>query len=128
MPEEQREAQIRIVLSPWFRFFLAHDPAPDLGRVKVPVLALTGERDLQVVAGPNLAAIRAALDGAGHPDHEVRALPGLNHLFQECRTGAVSEYATIEQTFAPAALEAIARWVTAHTARVAAAPGGPATP
>jgi hypothetical protein len=104
-------AQVRALASPWFRFFLDYDPAGDLRRVKVPVLALTGSKDLQAPAGQNLPAIEAALKAGGNPDYTVSQLPGLNHLLQTARTGAVQEYAQIEETFAPAALDAVADWL-----------------
>jgi len=75
----------------------------------VPVLALNGGLDLQVVATDNLAGIAAAL--AGHDDVTVRELPGLNHMFQAARTGAVGEYADIEETFSPVALDIVTEWI-----------------
>lgn len=97
--------------SPWMRFFLAHEPGPVLARVKCPVLALNGEKDVQVAADKNLAAIQTALEESGNRRGEFIKLAGLNHLFQTCKSGAVSEYATIEETIAPAALETIGAWV-----------------
>jgi hypothetical protein len=60
-------------------------------------------------------AIRAALERGGNRDVTVKAMPGLNHLFQTSATGAVAEYATIEETFAPAALEEISGWIGNRT-------------
>ena len=100
-----------MVLTPWFRHFLDHDPRPALRQVTCPVLALNGEKDVQVPADVNLKAIAAALKEAGNPDVTTRELPGLNHLFQTSKTGSVTEYGSIEETMAPAALEAIASWV-----------------
>ena len=112
---EQIDQQARIALSPWFRYFVTYDPRPTLSKVAVPVLALNGERDLQVPAAENTAAIRSALEAAGNKDFKVQVLPGLNHLFQEARTGSPAEYASIEQTFAPSALTMISDWILAHT-------------
>ena len=90
--------------------------ADHLTRSRVPLLALVGDKNVQVVAQPHIAAIRQALDAAGHKDHTLTVLPGLNHLFQECRTGGVAEYASIEQTIAPTALDLISGWIVAHAA------------
>jgi pimeloyl-ACP methyl ester carboxylesterase len=109
------EAQAGLVLSPWGRYFTDYDPRPALHRVTCPVLALNGSKDVQVDAKINLSAIEAALTQAGNPDVTIRALPGLNHLFQTCRTGATSEYATIEETLAPVVLETVADWIAQHT-------------
>jgi fermentation-respiration switch protein FrsA (DUF1100 family) len=105
------EIQTKLAASPWFRFFLMYDPRPTLMKVRCPVLAVIGEKDLQVPAEENLAAIRLALEAGGNKDHTVLALPDLNHLFQTCRTGAISEYAQIEETMAPAALDTISKWI-----------------
>jgi hypothetical protein len=79
------------------------------------VLALNGEKDVQVDAALNLQAIAAALKEGGNKDATTRALANLNHLFQTCKTGAVSEYGTIEETLAPAALEMMAKWILERT-------------
>jgi hypothetical protein len=118
LPEGQRDAQrtqlgggARQLLAPWMRWFIAHDPRPALRRVQVPVLALNGALDLQVPPRENLEAIGAALREAGNRDVTLAELPQLNHLFQTARTGAPSEYATITETFAPAALERVSTWI-----------------
>ena len=97
--------------SPWYRYFIAYDPAPALRKVKCPVLALGGSKDLQVPAAQNLPAIRKALDEGGNRNIEVDELPGLNHLFQTAKTGAPSEYSEIEETISPLALDKIANWI-----------------
>src|SRR5690606_10514926 len=99
------------VTSPWFRFALSYDPRTALERVTVPVLALNGDLDLQVWHEQNLPAIERALERAGNEDVTIRTLQGLNHLFQTARTGAVTEYGTIDETFAPIALNAISEWI-----------------
>jgi hypothetical protein len=75
------------------------------------VLALFGELDLQVEPQQNLPQVEAALKAAGNTDFTVKTLPGLNHLFQKAKTGAVGEYATIEETMNPLALETISGWI-----------------
>ncbi len=100
--------------SPWFRRFLVLDPADNLRKVKVPVLALNGALDKQVIPEQNIPRIESALKDAGNPDATTRVLPGLNHLFQTATTGSGAEYATIEETFAPAALDAMTQWLAAR--------------
>jgi fermentation-respiration switch protein FrsA (DUF1100 family) len=104
-------AQVKALTSPWFRYFMAYDPAVALRKVKCPVLALNGEKDLQVSPTQNLPAIRNALAQGGNQKSMVEELPGLNHLFQTAKTGSPSEYAEIEETISPVALETIAGWV-----------------
>ena len=103
--------QIQVLTSPWVRYFVAYDPAIVLRKVKCPVLAINGEKDVQVSPQQNLPAIRKALAEGGNQQSEVSALPGLNHLFQTSNTGAVSEYGEIEETMSPVAMEKIARWI-----------------
>jgi uncharacterized protein len=96
---------------PWERYFLAYDPAATLARVTVPVLALYGSLDVQVPAKQNGAAAREAL--RDNPNGTVMELPGMNHLLQDARTGAPSEYDDIEETISPAALKLITDWLGA---------------
>jgi pimeloyl-ACP methyl ester carboxylesterase len=108
---DQYEQAVKVMLTPYIRHFLAFDPRPWLTRVKCPVLALTGELDLQVPAGENLISIASALEAGGNRDYAVVKLPGLNHLFQTAKVGAPSEYGEIEETFSPVALATIANWL-----------------
>ncbi|MBZ5581282.1 MAG: alpha/beta fold hydrolase [Acidobacteriia bacterium] len=98
VPGAQADAALQSLTSPWYRYFLEYDPAPALAKVKCPVLALDGGKDTQVSAKQNLPVIRKTLEAAGNKDFEALEMPGLNHLFQTAKTGAVTEYAQIEET------------------------------
>jgi uncharacterized protein len=111
MPEAALQAQLKSIAAPWFRYFIEYDPAPALRKVRCPVLALGGSKDVQVPAAQNLPAIRQALEAGGNKDFEVVEMPGLNHLFQTAKSGSPSEYGQIEETMSPAALERIAVWI-----------------
>ncbi len=104
---------VKAFADPWMRSFLAYDPAPALVALDIPVLALVGSLDLQVSAEENIPALDDAL--AANPAATVMELAGLNHLFQTATTGAVSEYAWIEETFAPSAIDIIASWILEHS-------------
>ena len=97
----------------WFRYFIMTDPAIFWKKVKCPVLALDGEKDLQVAADENLRDIEKVLRSSGNSSIKIVKLPGLNHLFQHCKTGLPAEYNTIEETFSPEALKIIADWILA---------------
>jgi pimeloyl-ACP methyl ester carboxylesterase len=97
--------------TPWFRYFLTYDPRPALRGLRVPVLVLNGEKDLQVIADQNVPEIEKALQEAGNKDVTVRRFPGLNHLFQPAGSGSPAEYASIETTIDPPVLEAIISWI-----------------
>ena len=104
-------AQIQQVNTPWFRYFLTYDPAPVIEQVTVPVLAINGEKDLQVPYEENLREIEAALQRGGNTNYEIHALPDLNHLFQHSETGAPSEYGNIDETWSVESMELIAEWI-----------------
>lgn len=114
-PEGWIRGQIQALLSPWFRFFLMHDPRPDLQAAQIPTLALFGELDLQVPPAENVEALEALWKDVPHSDLTVVVFPGLNHLFQTAATGAPTEYGQIEETFAPVALERVASWIRERT-------------
>ncbi|MFH1700322.1 MAG: alpha/beta hydrolase [Candidatus Zixiibacteriota bacterium] len=99
-------------LMPWMRYFVAYDPRPALQMTKCPVLALNGEKDIQVYAKDNLAAIEEALKAGGNSNYRIEEIPNLNHLFQTCQTGAVTEYGNIDETFSPIALNIISEWIS----------------
>ncbi len=111
------KANFPILFSPPYRFFLAYNPRPVLERVKIPLLALNGENDLQVSAKENLQIISDALKKGGSKDFTVKSFPKLNHLFQTSNTGLVAEYGEIEETIAPTVLETISDWILKHAAQ-----------
>lgn len=111
LTDEGIEAQVSMMVSRWMKFFLSHDPGPVLRKVKVPVLAVTGELDLQAPPEQNLPKIESALARGGNPRFTTIELPGLNHMFQTAKTGLVQEYGRIEETFAPSALETVSGWI-----------------
>jgi dienelactone hydrolase len=102
-------AELQQLTSSWYRYFIAYDPAPALKAVAAPMLALLGEKDTQVTPRQNLGAFETAF--AGRDNASVVLLAGLNHLFQTAKTGATDEYGEIEETIAPAALDAMTAWI-----------------
>lgn len=116
------EPHVRMATTPWFRFLLMHDPAPILRSVKVPVIAMFGAKDLQVVASQNAPVVEEILKQSGHSASKVVVLPNLNHLMQTAETGVPKEYGEIEETIAPAALAEISTWLEVVT-KAEAPPG-----
>jgi hypothetical protein len=104
---------------PWTRYLFRYDPAPNLRRIRAPVLVMIGSLDMQVPAADNLPLLKADL--AGDPDVTIRELPGLNHMFQTAKTGAPGEYADIQETVSPVALDLMTGWITKRFVRNEAA-------
>lgn len=95
--------------SPWLNFFIDYDPSADISKTLCPVMAINGSRDIQVISSLNLAGIKAHLKP--NPKNIIKEYPSLNHLFQHCKTGNVSEYRIIEETVSPEVLEDIVRFI-----------------
>jgi hypothetical protein len=108
--DEQLKQVTEMMLNPHFRSVLACDPAPAL-HLELPVLVVSGEKDVQCPPKQNLPAIEAALKASGNRRYTVKELPGLNHLLQTAKTGAPAEYAQVEETVAPAALKVVGDWI-----------------
>lgn len=96
---------------PWMVYFMKINPDLYWSKLKIPVLALNGSKDLQVIPKENLAGIKASLEKAKNKNFEVIEFPNLNHLFQEATTGSVEEYAQIEQTISPQVLDKMSSWI-----------------
>jgi len=94
----------------WLNYFLNYQPAENLQKIKVPVLALNGSFDIQITSTENLAGIDAALKKGGNKHYQIKELAGLNHLFQTSKFKAQS-YEAIEETFNPEAATIVANWI-----------------
>lgn len=107
--------QIPRLETPWLRFFLSYDPRPELEKLKCPVLALHGEKDMDVSPDENVPALKAALGHNGNRDVTVKVMPGLNYYLQTAETGLPIEYPAIAEAISPIALETIGAWIGTHT-------------
>jgi len=120
-PADLVKQQVEQLTSPWMLFFLKYDPSIAMREVKCPVLAINGDKDLQVPSSMNLRAINESFNKKDsssnntitktNTDVTTMELEGLNHLFQTAQTGLPAEYQRIEETFSPAALKIIADWI-----------------
>ena len=108
---ESIKAQIKILSSKWFGYFIRTNPNDFLSEVSCPVLAINGEKDFQVLADLNLNGIKDSLKKANNNDVTIKKMPSLNHLLQTAQTGAADEYKKIEETVSPKALKLVADWI-----------------
>jgi alpha/beta superfamily hydrolase len=111
VPKSQIDAITEQITGNEILSLIQSKPSIYLSKVKCPVLAINGSKDFQVPAKDNLAAIKSAVESNGNTKVKVMELENLNHLFQEAKTGALSEYAEIEQTISPVALNAMTLWI-----------------
>lgn len=87
-----------------------YDPRPDLERITIPVMAVNGSNDMQVLSDSNISAIRNCLSGK-NSKNLIKVYPGLNHLFQHCEPASSMDYYKIEETCSPEVLRDIAAWI-----------------
>ncbi len=97
--------------TPYIRHFLTVDVGKLLPEIKCPVLALNGTKDTQVDCDANTTRIEK---GLANCKHSIKKIDGVNHLFQHCNTGIVTEYQQIEETIAPEVLQEVAKWIKAN--------------
>ncbi len=106
--------QTQTIISPWMRTFIAYDPTVDLTKLRVPILSIYGEKDVQVPAPENSSRLESILQNKSHPDYRVLVFPDLNHLMQHAESGLPAEYGKIEETMAPEVLQTIKDWIILH--------------
>jgi pimeloyl-ACP methyl ester carboxylesterase len=110
--DAQVALQLPVLTSAWYRSLMGYDPTADWERVRVPVLAIFGGNDVQVLPEQNEPALLAALERGGNRDVETVLLPDANHLFQSSETGALQEYSSLSTEFTPELLPTIVAWLT----------------
>ena len=104
----------------FIRPLIVYDPAPALRQIKLPVLALFGELDNNILAEKNRAAWEAALKAGGHADYTLRILPKANHALLEAKVGNNAEMKSL-QRFVPAYSEIVLAWLSKRLAGFPAA-------
>lgn len=109
--KEEQEEWIKLNLdayvNPWMLYFLNYNPMFDLKKINCHYLALNGTTDLQVPAKMNLGAITSYCNPSAGKTKEIKALDGLNHMFQPSATGSPNEYGSNEITFDNTAIQEI---------------------
>jgi pimeloyl-ACP methyl ester carboxylesterase len=92
----------------WMREFIDYDPAEDLTRIKVPVLAVTGSKDIQVDPA-DLKRMAELVPG----DFEYAEIPNGTHLLrvEEGRPGISNYKKQIRQPMDPRILSIVTEWL-----------------
>ena len=95
----------------WYREMINYDPERYIPRIRKPVLALNGDKDIMVPSRENLASIKQLLDKGGNKHYRIVELPGLNHMFQRCVTCTREEIPELEDVFSEEALQIMGSWL-----------------
>ena len=109
--EETLQANLDELFTPWMSYFIDFNPQDYLCKVKVPILALNGDKDVQVYSKDNLAGVEKAMKKAKNSNYKILELKGLNHLFQKCIFGSPNFYGKNDETFNEDAMKTIAEWI-----------------
>ncbi len=96
--------------TPQMQSLFFHDPAGDLQKINIPVLALFGGKDSQVPAEINKPPVTRALEKAG-VKYKIKVFEDANHLFQKAKTGQVREYSQLENRFVNGFTKLIKQWI-----------------
>jgi pimeloyl-ACP methyl ester carboxylesterase len=111
------DSYIRTATGPWYRYFMQFDPKLFMKGLKMPVLAINGDKDLFVAGEENLHNWKKYLEEGGNTNVTTVLLPGVNHLLQHCKTCTTQEYASLEETIAPEILQTITKWLKDNVKR-----------
>lgn len=111
MSESEIRQAINQMVTPWFRYFISYNPQIALEQTKCRVLAINGDKDLQVASKANLKGIETSLKSGGNKDFKIVEMTNMNHLFQTTSSGKISEYGQLEETFSPKVLELMKDWI-----------------
>lgn len=106
--EEVAEAKSTVYVSDWFSYFVKADPTEYMKNLTLPVLALNGDKDSQVLAPQNIQGFK---DAVYHKLLTTKIYPDLNHLFQPAKTGLPNEYGDIETTISVSVANDISKWI-----------------
>ena len=106
---QRKAAAIQQLVSPWFYTFIHFDPKPYIKKMQCPVLAIGGEKDLQVDAKANNVLFAQYLKK--NPHHRFVSIQEANHLLQPCKSGSPNEYGEIEETMKQEVLDLITGWL-----------------
>lgn len=113
--DEYVNAQVKGILRPWMVNFLRYNPEKYIEQVRVPVLALNGTKDLQILSSENLSEWKRILESSGNKNVTTKELQNLNHLFQTCETGLPDEYEKLNESFSVIAMNEISKWIKKQT-------------
>lgn len=98
----------------WARQFLAFESKTYLAQLNLPFLVINGSKDVQVPALVNQVGFKTGMTPASLVKSAFYVLEGANHLFQQCESCSLAEYASLEQTLDPTLMDWVTTWILAQ--------------
>ncbi len=109
------ESLKNLFMTPWYRQLADSDPQAFLRKIQCPILAMNGDKDMEEVYPDGMDGIEKALKESGRRDFTLKLFPGMNHMFEKCKTGTPLDYPEIRETVAPEVLDNMTDWILKHT-------------
>ena len=101
--------ELASMLTPWYRYFMRINPIPFIQDISIPVFGAYGSHDIQVPMGVNMESLSDNLPANSR--NSLKGYEGLNHLFQQSKTGSIAEYGELTESFNETVLADIVRWI-----------------
>lgn len=108
--QSQIDRQLETAKSRWFKSWIETDPITVFEKIQVPVLAVFGEKDTQVLPKEN-SDKADSLASVSDLYLQTVIIPEANHLFQKANTGMPMEYGILEKEFSPNFISQIDQFV-----------------
>ncbi|MBE8726593.1 alpha/beta hydrolase family protein [Flavobacterium hungaricum] len=95
----------------WYRYTIHYKPENYLPKITIPVMVANGDKDIQVPAVENINSFKKYL---GTKDLTTKIYPGLNHMYQHCKTCTQKEVSELDEVFAVEVMDDISKWILAR--------------
>lgn len=96
----------------WYRVMINYDPAKFIPRIKIPLLAMNGDKDIMVPARQNLENIEYLLKKGKNKHYQISIMPGHNHMFQHCVECTQQEIPTLPEDISQQTLDTMYNWLS----------------
>lgn len=108
--DEFLKSKMMVYLNPWYRYFLSYDPRQLLSNIKIPILALNGDKDQNVNADLNLSRFESLAREFGLSVDIVK-MQNINHFLQTSSDRSITKVYGNQETVSPEMLSIIFEWI-----------------
>lgn len=92
----------------WYRYFVKYNAQERMSKIKIPILALNGDKYIMVSYKENLSNWK---NYTSSRDITTAVIPGVNHLFLLCKECTPQETIPVDVHFSEKALLLISAWI-----------------